>query len=72
VNGEVLFPVELIERADGCAIQGYDAEGGLVCFDDLLGEGDRVATYSDDEGNCWPPLGTVVRRDDGLWIEVVT
>lgn len=71
MNGEILFPVKLIERADGCAIAGHDEEGGLVCFEDLLSEGDRVAKYSDDEGNCWPPFGTVVRHADGLWIEVV-
>lgn len=71
VNGELLFPVELIERADGCAIQGHDAEGGLVCFEDLLREGDRVAKYSDDEGNYWPPFGTVIRCGGGLWIDIV-
>ncbi len=63
------LPVRLDERPDGCAITGTDNHGVRVHFDDLVSEGDRVATFSDKEGNCYGPFGTVARDEDGeLWV----
>jgi hypothetical protein len=58
------LPVKL---NDAYTCQGRDARGASIGFDDLLSEGERVATASrgDDQ---WGPYGVVVRRDDGLWI----
>lgn len=65
---EVHFPVKLSEDYP---CQGIDSDGVAVVFDDLLEEGDTVARYSDHNGNMWGPTGTVVRRQDGLWIDVL-
>jgi len=63
----VNFPVKL---NDSYTCQARDADGVSVAFDDLLDVGDEVAHHSDNQGNCYPPMGTVVRREDGLWIEL--
>ncbi len=47
---------------------GFDAEGVAVYFDDLLYEGDRVADFMDEDGNCYGPMHTVIYRDGELWI----
>jgi len=63
----VRFPVKLNDRY---TCQGIDAEGDQVYFEDLLSEGERVGSYSDGFGNVYGPMATVVRKDDGLWVEV--
>ena len=44
--------------------------GEILHFEDLLVEGQRVG-YGDSEGNVYLPLGIVVRREDGLWVEAL-
>lgn len=60
----VKLPVKL---NDAYPCQGKDAEGAYIAFDDLLDEGERVATLQvgDDQ---FGPFGVVVRREDGLWV----
>lgn len=60
-----MFPIKL---NDEYTCQGRDANGVYVGYDDLLSEGERVASMDDGEGNCWGPFGVVVRKADGLWI----
>jgi hypothetical protein len=62
----VCFPVKL---NDDYSCQGRDRDGEYVVFDDLLNEGDLVASVVDAAGNTWGPHGFVVRRADGLWVE---
>lgn len=59
------LPVKL---DDDYPCRGTDSTGRPVYFDDLLAEGQRVATFSDTNGNYYGPFGTVERRADGLWI----
>ncbi len=61
------FPVKL---NDCYTCQGIDAEGVQVYFEDLLDEGQQVGSYSDGFGNVYGPMATVVRKDDGLWVEM--
>jgi hypothetical protein len=54
--------------------QGVDASGIAVTFDDLLNEGDLVATAVTGEGDNqteYGPYGEVVRRNGELWIEEI-
>lgn len=60
------LPVKL---NDDYTCQGRDRNGAPVVFDDLLDEGDLVATVTDSDGNTFGPHGVVVRKDDGLWID---
>lgn len=62
------FPVKLNDRY---TCQGTDASGIAVTFDDLLGEGDLVASAITDHGGEYGPYGEVRRKDDGLWIEEI-
>lgn len=62
----VEFPVKL---NDNYTCQGFDAAGDSVVFDDLLYEGQEVGSYSDGDGNVYGPMHTVVRKEDGLWVE---
>ena len=61
----IMLPVKL---NDSYTCQGRDANGNYVVFDDLLREGERVATrrVGDD---LYGPHGVVTRHGDGLWIE---
>lgn len=42
--------------------------GETMYFEDVLDPSTLVG-QGDGEGNVYPPLGVVVRRGDGLWIE---
>lgn len=63
-RNELKLPVKL---NDDYTCQGRDADGVSVVFEDLLSEGERVATLTVDDDH-FGPFGVVVRRDDGLWI----
>jgi hypothetical protein len=65
-EGLVVFPIKL---NDSYPCQGRDHHGEYVTFNDILREGDVVATFTDCEGNSYGPYGVVVRRENGLWIE---
>ena len=60
------FPIRLNE-AYPC--QGVTPAGRDVAFDDLLTEGQRVATFTDRDAS-FGPLATVIRKPDGLWVEL--
>jgi len=61
------FPVTLIDRGDGHAHDGTDADGRRFHFEhDVLAPGDLVGQGPD--GECGP-FGRVVARDGGLFID---
>ena len=66
---DALFPVKL---NDDYTCQGRDRDGEYCVFDDLLSEGDRVASLVDEDGNTFGPFGVVVRKPNGLWIVATT
>lgn len=61
------YPIKL---DDDYPCNGTDPDGFRVRFHDLLDVGDRVGDpVPGDPLNAFPPMGVVVRRGDGLWIE---
>lgn len=65
------LPVKL---NDNYTCQVRDADDNYIASDDLLSEGERVSTVQVGEGDDaaqYGPDGLVVRREDGLWIEVM-
>lgn len=62
-------PKHPIKLDDSYPCRGRDADDREVVYDDLLSEGDRVGEFTDSNGNVYGDA-LVVRRDDGLWVEL--